>query len=111
MIKYTMELAWKEHSVDLEAFEEWAKANCGEHYCGNSADQSLRLHFVEEPDQAVKDAIETLWEELDDEEHEMCESYVSSADREVDRQEKRDSARAKLEALGLTADELKAILG
>jgi hypothetical protein len=111
MVKYTKELEWKQHMVDLEAFEAWAKANCGADYCGNSADAKLRLHFLEQPSQAIEDAIDSKWEDLDDEEHPMCVSYKSEEERKVEAQAKKASAISKLAALGLSQDELKAILG
>lgn len=111
MVKHTKELSWKEHSVDLVALEAWMKANAGEHYCGNSADVSLKLHFLEEPSQETLDAIEAKWAELDDAEHEMCASYKSNAERLAEQAAKRESAKAKLAALGLSAEELKALLG
>ena len=111
MVKYTKELAWKDHSVDLEAFDAWARSACGEHYCGNSADVSLKLHFLEKPSENIEMMIDLKWEELDNPEHDMCASYKSSDDRVAEKQSKRNSAKAKLAALGLDAEEITALLG
>lgn len=112
MIKFSKELEWKDHTIDLEAFEAWAKANCGEEYCGNSADSKLRLHFSEEPSQEIKDAIDDKWEELDDEEHEMCASYKSRAERAAERAAAKAAAIAALAtASGLSQDQINALLG
>lgn len=111
MVKYTKELEWKSHKIDLEALEAWAKANCGEHYCGNSADASLKLHFLEEPSNEVIEVIDAKWAELDDEKHDMCTSYRSLADCIAEKEAKRQSAKAKLATLGLDAEEIAALLG
>lgn len=111
MVKHTMELSWKDHSVDLEAFEEWARENCGDQYCGNSADSSLKLHFLEEPSQEMKDAINAKWAELDDKEHEMCKSYMSQAERLEEKAAAKQSAiKALAKASGLTQAQIKALL-
>lgn len=111
MVKYTKELEWKEHNVDLEALEVWAKVNCGEHYCGNSADSLLKLHFLEEPNQDVLDAINAIWEELDDPEHEMCAKYKSNEQRMNEKAAAKQSAIAALaQVSGLSAEQIKALL-
>ena len=109
--KYSMELSWKDHSVNLEGVEAWLRANAGEHYCGNSADAKLTLWFLEEPSQEVKDAIEMKWLELDDSEHELCVSYKSSEQKATDVVAAKASAKAKLAALGLSEAEVAALLG
>jgi len=110
MVKFNMELQWKEHAVDLEAFCIWAKAqdaNC----CGTSADSKLTVHFTEEPSQEVKDAIDQKWEDMDDEEHEMCTSYQSNADRAAAKAAAKTAAIAALAtASGLSQDQINALL-
>ena len=111
MVKYNMELSWKEHSVDMEAFEAWAKANCGADYCGNSADSSLKMHFLEAPSQEIQDAIDAQWEAMDDEEHAMCASYTPQADRQAAKAAAKAAAIAALAtASGLSQDQINAIL-
>ena len=111
MAKWSMDLEWKEHNVDLSAFDAWCKENAGAQYCGNSADSKLHLWFLEEPSEEEKAACADKWETLDDAEDEMCASYKSAEELAVAAAAKKASAKAKLAALGLDADELKAILG
>jgi hypothetical protein len=68
MIKHTIQIEWKAHPIDLNALEEWLKGNAGEHYCGNSADSKLKLHFSEEPSQETIDLIKEKWDSLTEEE-------------------------------------------
>ena len=110
MVKYNIQLNWKEHFIDLEAFTVWAKAqdvNC----CGSSADENnLIIHFLEEPSQEIKDTITQKWEDMDDDTHEMCASYESQADRNVAKAVAKQSAIAALvTASGLIQEQIEAI--
>lgn len=110
MVKHTLELQWKDHSVNLEALNKALKelsSDC----CGCSADSSLKVHFTEVPSDEVLAAIKAKWAELDDPEHEMCKSYKSQADLLAEKEAKKQSAKAKLAALGLDAEEVAALLG
>ena len=107
--KYSIELAWKGHSVDLEGLEAWLRANAGEHYCGNSADSKLTLWFLEEPSEEIKGAMRAKWDDLDNEDADLCVSYKSQEQRAADRAAAKASARAKLAALGLTEQEIAAL--
>lgn len=124
--KYSMELEWRKEilsgegteenpyvygdviNVCLESMETWLKANAGEHYRGNSADAKLTLWFAEEPSQEIKDAILAKWNSIDANSAE-AQAYMCAADRAAAAEAKKASARAKLEALGLTEDEVKAL--
>jgi len=108
--KYSIELEWKEFNVCLETVHAWMQANAGEHYRGSSADSKLRLHFVEEPSQEVKDDVAAYWEALDEESDEAA-NYMSAADRAAEVEAKKASGKAKLAALGLTAEEIAALVG
>lgn len=108
--QYSIELEWKSFNIDLNTVETWMRANAGEHYCGNQAGDKLTLWFLQEPDQTEKDAISTYWEALDEESDEAA-NYMSAEDREADKATKKESAKAKLAALGLTAEEIAAIVG
>jgi hypothetical protein len=111
MVKFNMEFDWKEHSVDLEALEVWLKENAGEHYCGNSADVKLKLHFLEEPSEEVKAEIEAKMAELDDPEHEMCKSYKPQEQRKQEKAQAKQAAIAALASVsGLSAEQIKALL-
>lgn len=109
-IKFTKELAWKDHNVDLAAFGAWAKETLKD-YCGASADVSYRLHFLEVPSDDDIAAIDLKWEELDDAKHEMCVSYKTKDQIEAEVLAKKESAKAKLLALGLSAEEVAALVG
>ena len=111
MVKFNMEFDWKDHSIDLEALEAWLKANAGEHYCGNSADSKLKLHFLEEPSDEIKLDIEAKMEELDNPKHNMCKSYQSQKDRaEAKAKAKEDAIAALAKSSGLSAEQIKALL-
>ena len=106
---YQMNLQWKEFNVDLQALDVSLRADYP-NYKGNQAHSVLELWFDEEPSQEDKDAINALWDALDPDDA-MVESYQSAAQLKTAADAKRESGRAKLLALGLDIDELKAILG
>jgi len=106
---YQVNLQWKEFNVDLKALDESLRASYP-NYKGNQAHSVLELWFDEEPSQEDKDAIEALWAALDPDDA-MVESYKSAAQLKAASDAKRESGRAKLAALGLSEDELKALLG
>lgn len=106
---FMIKLEWKDFSVDLRALDAQLRADY-EHYKGNQAHSYLELWFDEEPSQEDRDAIDALWAAID-ENHAMAQSYESYQDVKAAADAKRASAKAKLEALGLTEDELKALLG
>lgn len=106
---FKIELQWKEFNIDLRALDAKMRLDYAS-YTGNQAYSILELWFSEELSQEDKDAIVAYWDGLTEESDEAS-SYESAADLEADRIAKKASAKAKLEALGLTEDELKAILG
>lgn len=110
---FKIELQWKEFSVNLPMLDQKLRAEHPE-YAGNQAHNILELWFTEEPSQEAKEEIVAYWEALD-EESEEATSYKTQAqieaDAAADKAAKKASAAAKLEALGLTADEIAAILG
>lgn len=111
VVKWIKILEWKDHNVDLVAFEAWAKANCGESYCGSSSDVNLRMGFLEEPSQDIKDAIDAKWAALDDAEDAMCQSYQSAEARAAAKAAAKQSAIAALAtASGLSQDQINALL-
>ena len=82
--------------------------------CGISAGQKLTVHFTSEPHEDETAAIELYWESLTEtsEEHTSYQTGAQKAASEAaDKAAKVASATAKLLALGLSADEVKAILG
>lgn len=96
--------------LDLETVEAWMKANAGADYCGNQAHAKLELWFVNEPSQAIKDAIQAHWDSIDENADE-AKNYKSQADRAIVAAGKAASGKAKLKALGLSDDEIAAMLG
>jgi hypothetical protein len=106
---FKMEMKWKDHSVDLGALDASLRAAYPK-YSGNQAHRVLELWFTEEPSQDDKDLIQMQWDEIDAD-HAMAKSYKSQEQVKAAQDAKKASARAKLAALGLDADELKAILG
>jgi hypothetical protein len=74
-IKRNVVLNWKEHNIDLQAFDAWCKANLP--CVGTSAGSSLTVHLTEE-DEIHEASVRAKWEELDDDQHEMALSYKTS---------------------------------
>ena len=107
---YKLELQWKEFNIDLKAFDEQLKASYPS-YLGPQAQVVLELYFSEEPSQEAKDAISALWDSIDSDQHALAQSYVSKDSIEADKASKKQSAKAKLLALGLTEAEVSALLG
>lgn len=111
--QYTMNLDWKEFSVSLDAIEAWMKANAGSDYCGSSASIQLSLHFNAQPSDDAVAAIEAYWSGLNEESSEAT-SYQSAAQIKASADAAKATALAsalsKLEVLGLTQDELNAML-
>lgn len=126
--KYCISLDWKKHilsgagtlespyvygdviPLDMNSVEAWMRANAGPDYCGNQAHGKLELWFVNEPAQEFKDAIKAHWDSLDEHSAEAS-AYVPMADRKAAEAAKATSGKAKLKALGLSDDEIAALLG
>ncbi len=106
---FIMKLDWKEYNVDLEALQVHLKS-LYPNLDGCAAGRELSLIFFEEPSQEDKDAVVALWESIDAE-HEMVASYKSQAQRIEEKMAKKESGKAKLLALGLTEDEVAALIG
>lgn len=106
---FMLKLEWKDCKIDLQALDQQLRASYPA-YVGNQAHAHLELWFSEEPAQADKDAIKALWDSIDAN-HALSKSYKSMDEIKAMQQAKKDSAKAKLSALGLDADELKALLG
>lgn len=92
--KSNIELKWKEHNVDLTAFDSWLRS-IDSYYCGNSADSKLTLWFMEEVSQEIIDVIQAKWGELDDAEHEMAKSYKSREQIEQAKKSREDAIKSK----------------
>jgi hypothetical protein len=106
---FKMEMQWKSFNVDLGAIDASLRA-AHPAYTGNQAHKCLELWFTEEPSQSDKDAIQAMWDGLHQDSSEV-KSYKSEDQIKADKDAKKASAKAKLAALGLSADELAALLG
>lgn len=107
---HMMKLEWKEFNVDLKTLDAQLRASYPT-YAGNQAHSCLELWFTEEPSQEDKELIQLMWDEIDSDQHAMAQSYQSAGVVKAEAEAKKASAKAKLAALGLTEDELKALLG
>lgn len=104
---YTMQLNWKEFNLNLGQINSKIKELAGDIYCGSSANSKLELHFLEEPSQSIKDSINAYWDGISSSSDEAI-SYKSKAVVII---ENKQSGRTKLKALGLSDDEIDALLG
>lgn len=93
----------------MRAVEALMRANY-EHYVGNQSGAILELLFSQEPSSEEKADIQAYWDGLASDSDE-AESYQSREDVEADRASKKASGKAKLAALGLTEEEISALLG
>ncbi len=110
----TINLEWQTFNVDLNTVDAWIKANAAANYCGMSANSELQIHYTEQPDDSVISAVQAYWAGLNDsspeatnykpESQRMSESASAKATALA-------SATSKLEALGLTQNEIDALLG
>ncbi len=106
---FAIKLSWKEFSVDLRALDAKMRLDYPS-YVGNQAHSDLELWFSEELSQEDQDAIQAYWDALT-EESEEAESYMSMEDLLADKEAKAAAGKAKLLALGLTEEEIAAMLG
>ena len=111
---FDINLQWQSFNVDLNTINTWMVANAGANYCGLSANNQLQVHFTEDPGDTVASAIASYWAALDTSSPEHT-NYMSEADRAAaaaaTKATNLASAISKLETLGLSADEIKAITG
>lgn len=107
-------LQWQSFSVDLNTVNTWMVANAGSSYCGLSGDYDLSVHFTAEPGDTIRSAVAAYWASLNTGSSEHT-NYMSESDRAAAaataKATKLASATAKLESLGLTADEIAALRG
>ncbi|MCK4500425.1 hypothetical protein KAU11_08000 [Candidatus Babeliales bacterium] len=73
---------WKEFNISLEKLDEWGRANLGEHFVGNSANDCMCSHFTEEPEQTHKDALDSQWASVSGADHEWAMAYYPKVDLE-----------------------------
>jgi hypothetical protein len=104
------QLEWKEFSVDLKAIDAKFKADYPNNYAGNQAHSIMELYFTEELTEQMNTDIDAYWDDLTAESAEAT-SYQSAAQLAQVTATQKTSAKAKLAALGLTEDEIKALVG
>ena len=105
---YAIKLDWKEYKVDLVKLDKELRQSYPS-YVGNQAHSYLELYFSEPISDEQKLDIEILWECID-ESHELAQSYKSTEQVKLKKLAKKESAKAKLLALGLDEEELEALL-
>jgi len=111
---HSIKVDWKAFNINANMVQAWGKAHLGSAFCGISSDSALTFWFTSEPTPDEQAAIELYWESLTEtsEEHTSYQTGAQKAASEAaDKAAKVASATAKLLALGLSADEVKAILG
>lgn len=110
---FDINLEWLAFNVDMNTVDTWMKANAGANYCGLSANDFMQVHFTADPGNDVAIAVEGYWTSLNTGSPEAT-NYMTASARlasvETAKAAKIASATAKLEALGLTADEIAAII-
>jgi hypothetical protein len=110
---FTLDLNWKTFNISLPKLREWIDANIETPCVGISANSKLQIHFEQEPEEVDKNDLLSYYEAIDEDSIEAT-SYLTReqelAAQQAELQAKKDSAKAKLLALGLTEAEIEAIL-
>lgn len=96
--------------LDTDTVDAWMRVNAGSNYLGASIDYDMSLHFSADPGLDIAAAIQAYWSGLSNSSPEAI-NYKSPDALESARATARTSAITKLTALGLSADEVSAILG
>lgn len=105
----SINLQWKEFNVNLQKLDQDLR-DLYAHYVGNQAHKVLELWFKEEISEETKVEIEKMWEDLT-EESVQASSYKTQAEIQEEQNLKKQSAKSKLKALGLTDEEILALMG
>lgn len=108
-----IEMAWKEFNLNLEMVQSATKALAPDMILGVSAGSNLTIHcadeITEEQEQDIKDYLEALTNVSVE-----ATSYKTASEIKTEQDAalttKRASAQAKLMALGLTEEEVNAII-
>lgn len=104
-----LEMNWKSFNVNLQKLDQDLRA-LYPNYVGNQAHRVLELWFKEEISEEIKAEIEKMWEDLT-ETSEKAVSYKSQSEISEEQNNKKQSAKSKLKALGLTDEEILALMG
>jgi hypothetical protein len=73
--KYSIQLDWKDHSVDLSTLNQWFKDALSESYKCISGNKSLKVWFSSLPTEEDTFLVNGIWDELDDMAHDMCKEF------------------------------------
>lgn len=107
-------LNWLPFNVDLNTVRAWMVANAGPNFVAVQAGTIIEIFFSSDPGADVNSAVQSYWAGLSESSPEAT-AYISRNDRKAAAVASRAtivaSATAKLTALGLTADEISAIIG
>lgn len=109
MEQILIQLEWKGFNLDLRAVEAKMKSDYPS-YVRNNAYSVLELYFSDEITQEEQDEIVAYWNGLTSESPEAL-SYQTKEEIEEERLAQAASAKSKLAGLGLTEDEIEALLG
>ena len=112
---FNIDLAWKEFNVSVPAVQSAVTLLItSTPIFGISCDNDLTIHCESEPTVEELDAVVSYWEALTLESIEAT-SYKTQAqiaeEADIARNLALESAKTKLSALGLSLDEIKAIIG
>jgi hypothetical protein len=111
---YTINYSWKQFNINTPKAIEAMQALIQTQIVASCCNSSLQVHFNEEPTQEEKDLIQMYWDDLIETSTEAT-SYKSSnqikQETETAKQALKDSAKVKLATLGLSNDEINAIIG
>lgn len=102
----TITLNWKEFNVNLDLINNKMKTDHAESFYGASADSTLRLHFADLKEEQEQELL-AWWEALTSESTEA--QYKSQAELQAEKDAVKQTALAKLQELGLTVEQLKAL--
>lgn len=106
------ELPWKEFNISLPALKAAVDVLIPGKCCGLSiaTGSVLNVNFDEEITEEQWQLVVDMYADVD-EDHAMATDYVAQATIDADTAAKKASGKAKLLALGLSADEVVAMLG
>lgn len=109
----TMDYAWKEFSINGDLVLITIKT-LSDKIVGTSHNSKFQIHFSSQPSVEELEAINDYWDSIN-EESEEATSYISGEQVKQNQQAEnlalKESAKAKLLALGLSEAEVSAILG
>lgn len=104
---HTINLEWKPFQIYSKLAVDKMKLVCSK-IESFSENNNLQLHLSEKPSEQEMSDINDIWDNISDQSEEAT-SFVSTQDRLALMQTKKEAALAKLQSLGLTVEDLKAL--